>query len=98
MKGKLITTEGNESTVNFKTLLQATKIICGPEEDNLLQAIYLDNGIMLIDEQGKFKNSSINKIATGIAHLNESIYPHDFIVGNAIIIDDVDEFNSLPYE
>ena len=98
MKGKLITTEGNESTVNFKTFLQATKIICGSEEDNLLQAVFLDNRIMLIDEEGKLKNLSINKIATCIAHLNESIYPHDCIVGNAIIIDDVNEYDSLPYE
>jgi hypothetical protein len=52
----------------------------------------------VIDEEGKLKNLEINEIATQIAHENNSIYPSDYIVGDVLLVDDVDEFDALPYE
>jgi hypothetical protein len=51
-----------------------------------------------MDEEGKLKNLEINQLATEIAQENNSIYPSDYIVGDVLLIDDVDEFDSLPYK
>ena len=53
---------------------------------------------MVIDEDGKLKNLEINEIATEIAHESNSIYPSDYIVGDVLVVDDVNEFDDLPYE
>jgi hypothetical protein len=62
------------------------------------ELVRLNNGeLFLIDEEGKLKNYAINKIATSLAHLNEAIYPHDCIVGDALLFEE-NEFEELPYE
>jgi hypothetical protein len=52
---------------------------------------------MLLDEEGKLKGLEFNEEATRIAKEDNLIYPSDFIVGNVIIVDDVDEFDNLGY-
>jgi hypothetical protein len=52
----------------------------------------------MIDDEGKLKNLEINEIATEIAHENNSIYPSDYIAGDVLFIDDVNEFDELPYD
>ena len=53
---------------------------------------------MLLDEEGKLKGLEYNEEATRRAKEDNLIYPSDFIVGNVIIVDDVDEFDSLAYQ
>jgi multidrug efflux pump subunit AcrA (membrane-fusion protein) len=57
-----------------------------------------ENTLLATLEGSKLKNLEINKIATSIAHLNEAIYPSDYIVGDVLLVDDIDEFDYLPYE
>jgi hypothetical protein len=58
----------------------------------------LDGRLMLLDEEGKLKGLEFNEEATRIAKEDNLIYPSDYIAGNAIIVDDVDEFDALGYE
>jgi hypothetical protein len=51
---------------------------------------------LIIDEEGKLKELEFNEIATEIAHNYQAIFPSDFIVGNVILINDIDEFDMLP--
>lgn len=95
----LITTDGKRKKVNINTFDEARQLVCNFQYNSPAEIIVLSNGtFMLIDEEGKLKNYSLNKIATNIAHLHESIYPHDCIVGDVLIVDDVNEFDELPYE
>ena len=54
------------------------------------------NEFLIIDEEGKLKELEFNEIATEIAHDYQAIFPSDFIVGNVILINDIDEFDMLP--
>lgn len=55
--------------------------------EGFLEVIYLKDteNIMIIDEEGKIKDLPFNKEATIIAMKNNSIYPNDYITGNAIV-------------
>jgi hypothetical protein len=95
----LINTDGNRKRVNINTFDEARQLVCNYQYNSPAEIIVLENGsFILIDEEGKLKNLQINKSATSIAHLHEAIYPHDFIVGDVLLIDDIDEFDSLPFE
>lgn len=95
----LITTDGRRKKLNISTFDEARQLVCNYEYNSPAEVIVLsEGGFILIDEEGKLKNLDLNEIATQIAHDNNSIYPSDFIVGDVILVDDVDEFDALPYE
>lgn len=99
MNVTLITTDGKKSKVNIKTFDEARQLVCNSQYNSPAEIIVmLDGTFILIDEEGKLKNLDINELATQIAHENNSIYPSDYIVGDVLIVDDVDEFDALPYE
>ena len=95
----LITTDGKKSKVNIKTFDQARQLVCNYQYSSSAEIIVLNDGtFIVIDEEGKLKKLPKNDLATEIAHENNSIYPSDFIVGDVLIVDDVNEFDDLPYE
>ena len=95
----LITTDGKRRKVNIKTFDEARQLVCNFQYNSSAEIIVLTDGtFIIIDEDGKLKNLEINEIATQIAHENNSIYPSDYIVGDVLLVDDVDEFDGLPYE
>jgi hypothetical protein len=99
MNVTLITTDGIKKKVNIKTFDEARQLVCNYQYNSPAEIVVLTDGsFILLDEEGKFKNLEVNRIATSIAQLNEAIYPHDFIVGDILLIDDIDEFDSLPFE
>jgi len=95
----LITIEGKKKKVNINTFDEARKLVCNSQYNSPAEIIVmLDGTFIVIDEEGKLKNLEINEVATEIAHENNSIYPSDYIVGDVLFVDDVDEFDALPYE
>jgi hypothetical protein len=95
----LISTDGTRKKVSIETFDQARQLVCNYQYNSSAQIIVLTDGtFMVIDEDGKLKNLEINEIATEIAHESNSIYPSDYIVGDVLIVDDVNEFDDLPYE
>ena len=99
MNVTLITTDGKKSKVNIKTFVEARALVCNSQYNSPAEIIVMMDGtFILIDEEGKLKNLDINEIATKIAHENHSIYPSDCIVGDVLFVDDVDEFDGLPYD
>lgn len=95
----LITTDGRKRKININTFDEARQIVCNYQYNSSVEIIVLmDGSFILIDEEGKLKNLEINQIATDIAHENNCIYPSDYIVGDILLVDDVDEFDSLPFE
>lgn len=99
MNVTLINTEGKKRKVNVNTFDEARQLVCDFQYDSSIEIIVLNDGtFMMIDENGKSKNSDLNETATKIAHDNNSIFPSDYIVGDILLVDDIDEFDSLPYE
>lgn len=99
MQVKLIRTDGKIQKVNIKTFKEAKHYVSMSFYESSIEIVHLVNAkIMLLDEEGKIKNLSYNEIATQLARENNSIYPSDFIAGDVIIVDDVDEFDSLSYQ
>jgi hypothetical protein len=99
MNVTLIPVEGKKKIVSISTLDQAKQIVCEYSYNSPIQVLVLmDGSFMIMDEEGKLKGLEINVRATEIAHENNLLYPSDFIVGDVILVDDVDEFDSLPYE
>lgn len=95
----LITTDGKKRKVNIKTFDEARQLVCNFQYNSSAEIIVLMDGtFIIIDEEGKLKKLDINQEATEIAHKNNSIYPSDYIAGDVLLVDDVDEFDGLPYE
>jgi len=95
----LITTDGVRKKVNIETFDEARQLVCNYQYNSLAEIVVMSDGtFIVIDEEGKLKNLEINKVATQIAHDNNCIYPSDYIVGDVLLVDDVDEFDGLPYE
>ena len=95
----LITTDGNKKKVTIKTFDEARQLVCNFKHNSPAEVIVLADGtFILMDEEGKLKNLEINELATEIAHENNSIYPSDSIVGDVLLVTDVDEFDLLPYK
>lgn len=95
----LITTDGKKRKVNIKTFDEARQLVCNYQYNSPAEIIVMTDGtFIVIDEEGKLKNLEINEQATQIAYENNSIYPSDYIVGDVLLVDDVDEFDALPYE
>lgn len=99
MQVTLITTDGKNQKVKVKTFKEAKHYVSMNFYESPIEIIHLSNGkIMLLDEEGKIKNLPYNEIATRLAKEDNTIYPSDFIVGDVIVVDDVDEFDSLSYQ
>lgn len=95
----LITADGNRKKINIETFSEARELVCNLKYNSPAEIIFLsDSSLILFDEEGKFKNLQTNKIATEIAHENNSIYPSDFIVGDVLLIDNVNQFDDLPFK
>jgi hypothetical protein len=95
----LITTDGKRKKVNIKTFDEARQLVCNFQYNSSAEIIVLMDGTFIVmDEEGKLKKLERNQIATEIAQENNSIYPSDYIAGDVILVDDVDEFDGLPYE
>ena len=95
----LITTDGNKKKVTINTFDEARQLVCSYKHNSPAEVIVLADGtFILMDEEGKLKNLEINELATEIAHENNSIYPSDYIVGDVLLVNDVDEFDLLPYK
>ena len=99
MRATIITAEGDKRQVEIISFVGARNLICNEGYSTPIEIINLEDGeMLLIDEEGKNKNLSINSIATEMAHKAEAIYPSDYISGNVIFIDNMNEFDDLPYE
>jgi hypothetical protein len=98
MQVTLITTENEIKKVNIKTFKDAKHFICKDFYESPIEILYFPDGrLMLLDEEGKLKGLEYNEEATRRAKDDNLIYPSDFIAGNVIIVDDVDEFDALSY-
>ena len=95
----LITTDGSKEKKTIKTFEEARQLVCSYKHNSPAEVIVLADGtFILMDEEGKLKNLKVNELATEIAHENNSIYPSDCIVGDVLLVNDVDEFDLLPYK
>jgi hypothetical protein len=98
MQVTLITTEGDIKKVNIKSFKDAKHFVSKDFYESPIEVLTMSDGrLMLLDEEGKLKGLEYNEEATRRAKDDNLIYPSDFIVGNVIIVDDVDEFDSLGY-
>lgn len=99
MKAELIRIDGTKKKVTIDTFDQARQLVCNYGYNAPLEILHLHSGkALLIDEEGKLKNLEMNPSATKLAHEEEAIYPSDFVCGDVILIEDLDEFDSLPFE
>jgi hypothetical protein len=99
MNATLFKTDGTIKKIKTNTFVEARAIVCNFDNDGLAEIVRLPDGkLFLIDEEGKIKNFPTNKIATNIAHLNEAIYPHDYIVGDVLLFEDENQFEEMDYE
>lgn len=99
MNVTLLPVEGKKKTISITTFEQARQIVCSYSYNSPAQVLVLmDGSFMLMDEEGKLKDLEINVRATEIAQENNLLYPSDYIVGDVILVDDIDEFDSLPFE
>jgi hypothetical protein len=98
MEAILYRLDGTKSKIKVNSFVEARELVCNYDPNGMGEIIRLNNGeLLFIDEEGKLKNYPINKVATSLAHLNEAIYPHDCIVGDALLFEE-NEFEELPYE
>jgi hypothetical protein len=96
MKAVLLTTDNEKKNIEVKSIRDLKTKICSDFYKSPMEIIHLENNsCLIIDEEGKFKDLDFNELATSIAHSNNSISPSDFISGNAILINDIDEFDML---
>ena len=99
MNATIYKTDGTNRRIQINTFVEARKMVCNFDENGVAEIVRLNNGnLFMIDQEGKLKNFPVNGRATSIAHLHEAIYPHDCIVGDAILFDSEVEFEELPYE
>jgi len=99
MNVTLITTDGNRKKVNIKTFDEARQLVCNYQYNSSAEIVVLmDGSFILLDEEGKLKKLNFNEVATQIAQDNNCLYPSDYIAGDVLLIDDIDEFDGLPYE
>jgi len=97
MKAVLITTDNEKKSIEIKSIRDLKTKICSDFYKSPMEVVHLENNsCLIIDEEGKFKDLPFNELATKIADDNNSISPSDYISGNAVLIEDIDEFDMLP--
>jgi hypothetical protein len=98
MEAILYRLDGTKSRIRVNSFMEASKLVSNYDPNGLAEVVRLNNGeILVIDQDGKLKNYSINEQATSLAHLHDAIYPHDSIVGDALLLDE-NQFEELSYE
>jgi len=98
MEAILYRLDGTKSKIRVNSFVEARKLVCNYDPNGMAEVVRLNNGeILFIDEEGKLKNYPINEQATSLAHLHDAIYPHDCIVGDALLFDE-NQFEDLSYE
>jgi hypothetical protein len=98
MEAVLYSLDGTKRKIKVTSFIEARRMVCNFDPNGMAEVVRLNNGeLLLIDEEGKLKNYSVNGLATSLAHLHEAIYPHDCIVGDALLFDE-NKFEELPYE
>ena len=98
MEAILYRLDGTKIKIKVNSFVEARKLVCNYDPNGLAEVVRLNNGeILFIDEEGKLKNYPINEQATSLAHLHDAIYPHDCIVGDALLFDE-NQFEELSYE
>jgi hypothetical protein len=50
---------------------------------------------MALDEEGKMKDLQENQFATDLCHEHDAIFPSDYIVGDVLIFDCVEDIDSF---
>jgi len=96
MESTFLTTENKQKKVNLNNFRELKSLICHNHYESPLEVVYLNDGrVMCIDEEGKLKDLPYNQKATEIAKEFEAIYPSDYIVGDAVILDSVDDLDAL---
>jgi hypothetical protein len=99
MDAILFKTDGTKKKIKVTTFVEARGIVCNYDPNGLAEMVRLPDGnLFMIDEDGKSKYYPINQIATDMAHLNEVISPHDYIVGDVLLFEDDNEFEEMDYE
>ena len=99
MEVKLITTDEQIKKININSFQDAKHYVSSLHYKSPLEMLNMPNGtLILIDEEGKLKGLPYNEEATKMAHENALIYPSDYIVGDAILVEDVDEFDAISYK
>lgn len=97
MKAILLTTDNQKKHIEIKSIRDLISRICSDFYKSPMEIVNLqNNSCLIIDEEGKFKELEYNELATIISHEQNAILPSDYISGNAILIDDIDEFDMLP--
>jgi hypothetical protein len=98
MEAVLYRLDGTKSKIRVNSFVEARKLVCNYDPNGMAEVVRLNNGeIIIIDEDGKLKNYPVNEQATSLAHLHDAIYPHDCIVGDALLFDE-NQFEDLSYE
>jgi hypothetical protein len=98
MEAILYRLDGTKSKIRVNSFVEARKLVCNYDPNGMAEVVRLNNGeIIIIDEDGKLKNYPVNEQATSLAHLHDAIYPHDCIVGDALLFDE-NQFEDLSYE
>jgi hypothetical protein len=99
MNAVLYKIDGTTSKTKVNSFSEARSMVCNYDPNGLAEVVNLNNGsVLLIDEEGKLKNYTVNTKATEMAHSQDAIYPSDFIVGDVLLFEDESFFDELPYE
>lgn len=96
MKVILIKTDGSTKGIKINSLEEARQIIYDFDYDRDFQELNLiDDCIILAQEKTGNTFSEVNQYATDLAIEMMAISPSDYITGDAILIEDTDEFEIL---
>lgn len=99
MDAILFSVDGTKKKIKINSFVEARGIVCNYDPNGIAEIVRLTDGnLLMIDEEGKNKNYPINTVATSIAWLHESIYPHDCLVGDVLLFEDENEFEDMSYE
>jgi len=99
MNALYLKADGTKKRVNIKSFCEGRSLVNSILYNSSAELVFLNNGkVIMIDEEGKLKDLPRNEVATELAQDDEAIFPSDYIVGDVVIFDDVDNFDGLPYE
>jgi len=96
MEATLVTVDGNKKRINVNSFCELKNAVCSNFYLSPLQVVYLNDGrVMALDEEGKMKDLQENQFATDLCHEHDAIFPSDYIVGDVLIFDCVEDIESL---
>jgi hypothetical protein len=97
MEATFFAENGKQKKININSFDELKQMLCGREGRlSPVQVVYLnDNRVMAFDEEGKLKPFDVNYEATALCREHEAIFPSDFIAGDAVLFDCVEDFECL---